>query len=66
MLLAPGDYPLTVSEPQGDGSNRIHADILAFTVGERGSPTARDNRTRRRRADPLLANTAARRYETNA
>jgi lipopolysaccharide transport system ATP-binding protein len=40
-LLAPGDYLLTVSEPQVDGSNRLHADIVAFTVSERGSPTTR-------------------------
>ncbi len=42
--LAPGDYTLTVSEPAVDGSNTIHSDILAFGIGMRGSPTARDNR----------------------
>ena len=43
-LLAPGDYLLTVSAPRADGSNELLNDIVAFTVGERGSPTARDSR----------------------
>jgi lipopolysaccharide transport system ATP-binding protein len=42
--LAPGKYTLSTSEPGADGSNKIHFDILAFSVGVRGSPTARDNR----------------------
>jgi lipopolysaccharide transport system ATP-binding protein len=43
-LLAPGAYSLSVSEPQGDGTNKIHSDVLVFSIGERGSPTVRDGR----------------------
>ena len=42
--LAPGEYTLSASEPGADGSNKIHFEILAFGIGMRGSPTARDNR----------------------
>lgn len=43
-LLTPGKYFLTVSEPCADGDNTIHENVLAFVVGERGSPALRDGR----------------------
>ncbi len=43
-LLAPGKYFLTISEPTADGSSIIRENILSFVIGERGSPTLRDNR----------------------
>jgi hypothetical protein len=42
--LAPGKYTLSASEPNADGSNKIHFDILGFEIGMRGSPTVRDSR----------------------
>jgi lipopolysaccharide transport system ATP-binding protein len=43
-FLAPGAYRLSVSEPRADGGEVVLSDIVTFSVGERGSPTARDGR----------------------